>query len=169
MEEPQEERKCRKKAKSFKRRLDSGSGPKELRRKLTYYLPAPTREAMYAKIAELGVKKREFIISCLKSYFSERKLRVWMPISTVTFKERSFMFDEIPNDLWLRVDEASRDRDYKRVLNHYHVVEAALVHALDLHDHPIYKTHKELVEEQKRKLNPPPPKKKPGRPRKTEE
>jgi hypothetical protein len=149
-----EPRKTRRKAKSFKRRTGpEDSGPKELRRRLTYQLPRATRDAMYEHLRNHGLKKRQFVMSALQEYFSTRKFKTLMPRSVTPFEERVFLFDEVPNDMWLRVDEASRDREYNRVVPMYVVVEAAIVLALGLHEKmTIYKTHKE-IENERRKRN----------------
>jgi len=124
------------KAKEHKRAKtkDDGERVLESRKKLTYYLSPETKELLYETLKQLSVQRREFIVNSLNSYLAVHEKAEEVTKTDADFKERKFVFDEVPSELWDRLDAFCRDDKKKKVVRLYQVVEAALLEALKDHE-----------------------------------
>ncbi len=108
-----------------KRKQSKGSKSIETRQKVSYYLPIALKEEI-SRVSKLeGIQRRIIAINALESLLSSNTPHSELPFSDIPLKDRKFQFDEIPNDLWDRLDRYCRNGSGKRTIHIYQVMEAA--------------------------------------------
>ena len=115
-------------AKEFSNRkikLADGTLKPESRRKLAYFLPPDLIAELSAAARAKGVKRREYVGEAVASFLDSNAGHEAIVVE-VPFPDRKFLFDEIPSDLWIRLDRYCRAGGDKRKVRLYQVAEIAI-------------------------------------------
>lgn len=108
-----------------------GNGHKESRKKFAYYLPFHVADNLRTSVDLLGIKRREFVKDALEAFLNSKPNLNKDVIKKRRYDqdEKKFLYDEIPESLWKRVDNFCYKNDV-RLANHYQIAEIAIERAL---------------------------------------
>lgn len=120
------------KAKPFTRSL-RGTGQRgvEERKKLAYYLSPKLNDRVRRAVQQSGVGRREFCILAIDNFLNNSVPHSNIPKTNLAFRDRKFVCDEVPSELWDRLDAYCRMSGKRRSVRIYQVVEAALSQAIE--------------------------------------